>query len=113
MMIVRYTAALAGAALLAATCPAPPARAAAVCEVRSGTARAAASPCATTIPRASGPVAFTRGQAELHRNLAMPRQWRREGLQALAFVQDDDAHVLQAVDTATCTTPIAHPGRLQ
>lgn len=60
-----------------------------------------------------GPVAFTRGQAELHRNLALPPQWRREGLQALAFVQDDDAHVLQAVDTATCTTPIAHAGRLQ
>lgn len=60
-----------------------------------------------------GPVAFSQGQAELHRTLALPPQWRREGLQAIAFVQDDDAHVLQAVDTAPCTTPIAHAGRHQ
>jgi hypothetical protein len=60
-----------------------------------------------------GPVAFTQGQAELHRDLALPPQWRREGLRALAFVQGDGAHVLQAVDTAACATPIAQAGRPQ
>jgi hypothetical protein len=57
-----------------------------------------------------GPVAFVRGQAELHRDVALPPTWRREGLRALAFVQDDNAHVQQAVDTAACTPPIARAG---
>lgn len=60
-----------------------------------------------------GPVAFTQGQAELHRDVALPPQWRREGLRTLAFVQGDGAHILQAVDTATCAAPIAQAGRPQ
>lgn len=60
-----------------------------------------------------GPVAFTQGQAELHRDVALPPQWRREALRALAFVQGDGAHVLQAVDTAACATPMAQAGRPQ
>lgn len=60
-----------------------------------------------------GPVAFAQGQAELHRDLALPPQWRREGLRALAFVQDDHAHMLQAVDTAACAMPLAQTGRPQ
>jgi hypothetical protein len=60
-----------------------------------------------------GPVAFTLGQAELHRDLALPPQWRREGLRVLAFVQGDGAHVLQAVDTAACSIPITQARRPQ
>lgn len=60
-----------------------------------------------------GPVAFTQGQAELHRDVVLPPQWRRQGLQALAFVQDEGAHVLQAVDTAACAAPLAQAGRPQ
>jgi hypothetical protein len=60
-----------------------------------------------------GPIAFTQGQAELHRDVTLPPQWRREGLRALAFVQGDGAHILQAVDTAACATPIAQAGRPQ
>lgn len=60
-----------------------------------------------------GPIALKQGQIELHRNLSLPPQWRRDGLQALAFVQDEGAHVLQAVDTAACATPIAQARRPQ
>lgn len=60
-----------------------------------------------------GPVALQQGQAELHRTVSLPPQWRRQGLQALAFVQDAAAHVLQAVDTTACATPIAQAGRPQ
>lgn len=58
-----------------------------------------------------GPVAFVHGQAELHRELILPPDWRRERLRALAFVQDGDAHVLQAVDTAACKDGFANAGR--
>lgn len=60
-----------------------------------------------------GPVALKEGQVELHRNLILAPQWRRARLQALVFVQDENAHVLQAVDTAACTMPIAQAGRPQ
>jgi len=60
-----------------------------------------------------GPVALEQGRAELHRDLPLPPQWRRAGLQALAFVQDENAHVLQAVDTAACRMPLAQAGRPQ
>jgi hypothetical protein len=60
-----------------------------------------------------GPVAFTQGQATLHRDLPLPPQWRREGLHVLAFVQDADAHVLQAVDTGACAMPVAQAGSPQ
>jgi hypothetical protein len=60
-----------------------------------------------------GPVAFAQGQATLQRDVALPPQWRREGLHVLAFVQDAGAHVLQAVDTAACETPMTHAGSPQ
>lgn len=59
------------------------------------------------------PIAFTQGKAELHHDLTLPAQWRRENLRVLAFVQDAGADILQAVDTAACATPIAQAGRTQ
>ncbi|TFW30726.1 DUF1223 domain-containing protein [Duganella callida] len=60
-----------------------------------------------------GPVAFTHGRAELHSDIALPPQWRGDGLRALAFVQDQRAHVLQAVDTSACVPPMAPTGSPQ
>lgn len=57
-----------------------------------------------------GPIALVHGQAELHRELVLPPDWRRERLRALAFVQDGDAYVLQAVDTAACKDGLADAG---
>ncbi|MGB9110695.1 MAG: DUF1223 domain-containing protein [Telluria sp.] len=57
-----------------------------------------------------GPIALVHGQAGLHRELVLPPDWRRERLRALAFVQDGDAHVLQAVDTAACKDGFADAG---
>jgi hypothetical protein len=57
-----------------------------------------------------GPVALVHGQAELHRELIPSPTWRRERLRALAFVQDRDAHVLQAVDSAACKDGFADTG---
>jgi hypothetical protein len=58
-----------------------------------------------------GPIPLAQGQAELHRDLALPPAWRSDRLRALAFVQDGGAHLLQAVDTASCQDGAAAGGR--
>jgi hypothetical protein len=52
-----------------------------------------------------GPVALEQGAARLRKELALPAGWRRENLQAVAFVQDAAGGVLQAVSTASCAAP--------
>lgn len=55
-----------------------------------------------------GPFALAHGQAAMRQTLTLPPDWRRTNLRALAFVQDADAHVLQAVEGAACAA--AAPG---
>lgn len=51
-----------------------------------------------------GPVALEQGAARLRKEVALPAGWRRENLQAVAFVQDAAGGVLQALSTASCAT---------
>ena len=51
-----------------------------------------------------GPFALAGGSAHLRQQVALPTGWRRELLQAAAFVQGPDARILQAVSTAQCQT---------
>jgi len=46
---------------------------------------------------------LVQGGASWQQRIALPAEWRREQLQAVAFVQDArDGNVLQAVSTASC-----------
>jgi hypothetical protein len=50
-----------------------------------------------------GPVPLVNGTAQFHQDVAVPAGWRRERLQAVAFVQEQDGPaILQAVGTAAC-----------
>lgn len=50
-----------------------------------------------------GPLPLVQGGASWQQRIALPAEWRREQLQAVAFVQDArDGNVLQAVSTASC-----------
>lgn len=50
-----------------------------------------------------GPFELERGQARLYREVELPAGWRREHLQAAAFVQQTNGPgILQAVSTAQC-----------
>jgi hypothetical protein len=50
-----------------------------------------------------GPVPLVRGAARLQQDVAIPAGWRRERLQAVAFVQAKDSpSILQALSTASC-----------
>ncbi|MDQ2820181.1 MAG: DUF1223 domain-containing protein [Pseudomonadota bacterium] len=50
-----------------------------------------------------GPVALVAGQARLHREVDVPSGWRRDHLQAVAFVQEQGGPaILQALGTASC-----------
>ncbi|OON61160.1 hypothetical protein B0920_19770 [Massilia sp. KIM] len=58
-----------------------------------------------------GPIALHSATARLTHELALPAQWRPDRLRALAFVQDADARILQALDTSSCAG--AQAGRRQ
>jgi hypothetical protein len=50
-----------------------------------------------------GPVALVDGKAQLHRDVVLPAGWRRDRLQAVAFVQEQGGPaILQALGTASC-----------
>lgn len=50
-----------------------------------------------------GPVPLVNGKAQLHQDVPVPAGWRRDHLQAVAFVQEQDgATILQALSTASC-----------
>jgi hypothetical protein len=52
-----------------------------------------------------GPVALVNGNAHLHQDVMLPAAWKRQHLQAVAFVQAPNrGAVLQAVSTAQCTS---------
>ena len=48
-----------------------------------------------------GPIQLKQGTARLSQQIKLPHDWRRQNLQAVAFVQDQ-GNVLQAVSTAQC-----------
>lgn len=48
-----------------------------------------------------GPIQLKQGTARLSQNISLAPDWRRQNLQAVAFVQDQ-GNVLQAVSTAQC-----------
>lgn len=53
-----------------------------------------------------GPLALEHGKARLTKTLELPAGWRREHLQAVAFVQQAAGPaILQAVSTAQCAAP--------
>jgi len=50
-----------------------------------------------------GPVPLVNGAAQLHQDVAVPAGWRRDRLQAVAFVQEQGGPaILQALSTASC-----------
>lgn len=51
-----------------------------------------------------GPIQLDHGTAHLRKEVTLPTSWRREHLQASAFVQDQ-SRILQAVSTAQCDAP--------
>ena len=52
-----------------------------------------------------GPIALDHGIARLRKEVTLPAAWRREHLQASAFVQNQ-SRILQAVSTAQCDAPL-------
>ena len=48
-----------------------------------------------------GPIPLEAGRAQLRQKIKLPNDWRRQNLQAVAFVQEQGS-VLQAVSTAQC-----------
>ncbi|MFC5548026.1 DUF1223 domain-containing protein [Massilia aerilata] len=54
-----------------------------------------------------GPFPLAGGAVQVQREVKLAPAWRRDRLQALAFVQDPGAGVLQAVDTAACKDGVA------
>ena len=52
-----------------------------------------------------GPFTLTQGVGAMREQVMLPASWRRDQLQAVAFVQGPDARILQAVSTAQCATP--------
>jgi hypothetical protein len=53
-----------------------------------------------------GPLALAQGKARLSQELTLPAGWRREHLQAVAFVQQANGPaILQAASTAQCDAP--------
>ncbi|MEB0136216.1 DUF1223 domain-containing protein [Actimicrobium sp. CCC2.4] len=54
-----------------------------------------------TVRKWFGPIALKQGRAQLQQQIALPADWHRENLQAVAFVQNQDG-VLQALSTAQC-----------
>ena len=53
-----------------------------------------------------GPIPLQHGAARLRQEVTLPAAWRRDHLQAVAFVQDQaGASVLQAVSTLQCDAP--------
>lgn len=53
-----------------------------------------------------GPIPLERGKVRVSRQIELPAAWRREHLQAVAFVQRAGSPaILQAVSTAQCTAP--------
>ena len=59
-----------------------------------------------------GPFPLVRGGAQVQRELKLDPAWRREHLQAAAFVQGVNGAILQAVDTAACRDGIAGAGTM-
>ncbi|HWT70620.1 MAG TPA: DUF1223 domain-containing protein [Oxalicibacterium sp.] len=52
-----------------------------------------------------GPVALANGSAHLHQEVSLPAAWKRQHLQAVAFVQEpNQGRVLQALSTAQCAS---------
>ena len=50
-----------------------------------------------------GPFRLTGGQAQVRREIRLPAAWRRDRLEAIAFVQDErSGEVMQALRTAPC-----------
>lgn len=50
-----------------------------------------------------GPIPLQQGGAHLQQRITLPLEWKRQHLQAVAFVQDDaSGNVLQAVSTTQC-----------
>lgn len=50
-----------------------------------------------------GPIPLQQGSAHLQQRITIPAEWKRQHLQAVAFVQDDvSGNVVQAVSTAQC-----------
>lgn len=50
-----------------------------------------------------GPIDFSDGRAELRRSLALPADWKRDGLALVGFVEDEaSGRVLQAATTGQC-----------
>jgi hypothetical protein len=49
-----------------------------------------------------GPFALDKGSARMRLQVTLPANWKRERLQAVAFVQAPDARIVQAVSTAQC-----------
>jgi hypothetical protein len=56
-----------------------------------------------TVRQWYGPIALAQGTAQFHQELALPAGWKRDNLQAVAFVQaPNEGNVLQAISTAQC-----------
>lgn len=56
-----------------------------------------------TVRQWYGPIRLSQGRAQFHREVTLPANWRRDRLQAVAFVQaPNEGSVLQAVSTAQC-----------
>ncbi|WP_426110341.1 DUF1223 domain-containing protein [Massilia sp. PWRC2] len=54
-----------------------------------------------------GPFALEQGHLRVHQQVPLPAAWRRDRLQAVAFVQGADGRIVQAVSTAQCLAPSA------
>lgn len=56
-----------------------------------------------TVRQWYGPIRLSQGHAQFHQDVTLPADWKRNNLQAVAFVQaPDQGRVLQAVSTAQC-----------
>lgn len=56
-----------------------------------------------TVRQWYGPIRLSQGSAQFHRDVALPANWNRNNLQAVAFVQaPNEGSVLQAVSTTQC-----------
>lgn len=49
-----------------------------------------------------GPFPLAQGQLRVRQAVSLPAAWRSDRVQAVAFVQGADAHILQALSTAPC-----------